>query len=50
MEIRKYAYLTVSLLMLLLLTVCGGGGGGGAEPPGTSSNWDQMVWDQDKWG
>lgn len=40
-------------LMLLLLSACSGGGdsGGGSEPqePQRSSNWDQMVWDQDSW-
>jgi len=42
-----------------LLTACGGGGGGGSGAPPTGgstpnpaegSNWDEMVWDQGKWG
>lgn len=28
----------------------GGGGGGGVLPAAGSSNWDEMVWDQDNWG
>jgi hypothetical protein len=34
------------LALLFVLPVCGGGGGGGS---GGSSDWDQMVWDQDDW-
>ena len=31
-------------------TACGGGGGGGDDgDQGGSSNWDQLVWDQDLW-
>lgn len=29
-----------------LILSCGGGGGGDGQP---SSNWDEMVWDQDNW-
>lgn len=41
------------LLAVLLLAGCsggGGGGGGGNNSPSGSSNWDEMVWDQDNWG
>ncbi len=40
---------TVLLLAFVaVLAGCGGGGGdGGAQG---SSNWDEMVWDQDNWG
>jgi hypothetical protein len=46
----------MSVLFLFILTAgwfsgCGGGGGGGAAPnPANGSTWDQMVWDQGKWG
>lgn len=35
-----------------LMTACGGGGGGGTTPPNPAegSNWDEMGWDQGKWG
>jgi hypothetical protein len=33
------------LALIFVLPVCGGGGGGS----GGSSDWDQMVWDQDDW-
>ncbi len=40
----------VILLGAVLLTGCGSGGGGGDDPAATgSSNWDEMVWDQDQW-
>ncbi|MBI3609650.1 MAG: hypothetical protein HY204_02990 [Nitrospirae bacterium] len=42
------------LLSLGLLYGCaggGGGGGGGSTPnPAEGSTWDQMGWDQGKWG
>ncbi len=28
----------------------GGGGGGSASNPAEGSTWDQMKWDQGKWG
>ena len=37
-----------ALMALMSLTACGGGGGG--QPASGTSNWDQMVWDQDNWG
>lgn len=47
--------------LLLALVLCtgllagcdgGGGGGGGTTPPNPAegSTWDQMGWDQGKWG
>lgn len=51
--------------LMTLFTACGGGGGGGnnvqnnpppvgggnpGNPPTGSSNWDQMIWDQDQCG
>ena len=45
------------LLFLILvqggLLGCGQGGGGGDSPapnPAEGSTWDQMKWDQGKWG
>ena len=52
---RKTRIALLFLLVLFGLTACGsGGGGGGAAPPATtpaagSSNWDSLIWDQDKW-
>ena len=47
----------VLLLVLCtgLLAACssGGGGGGGGAPapsPAEGSTWEEMVWDQGKWG
>lgn len=49
---KRFAIFTLGLL-IVLLSACGGGGGGAtdtnAAPPSGSSNWDEMVWDQDKW-
>lgn len=48
----------VAFLLVSLLGACGGGGGGGSgsggggsgpPPGGGSSNWDELVWDQDSW-
>jgi hypothetical protein len=49
--------LLVAIIVFALVTILGKGGGdppadgGGGDPPaeGGSSNWDQMVWDQDDW-
>jgi hypothetical protein len=40
--------LLVAITLFALVTIFGKGGG---DPPaeGGSSNWDQMVWDQDDW-
>ena len=49
---NKLLLLLLLLPLLALLGGCGGGGGGGSKvplPPSGSSNWDQMVWDQDDW-
>ena len=44
----------VSLIALGILGIIATGGGGGSSkspppPPSGSSNWDEMVWDQDNW-
>ena len=46
---NKPINLKVLLFTLILagLTACGGGGGG--APPQDTSNWGEMVWDQDNW-
>ena len=39
--------------VLLLAASCSGGGGGDeAQPPGQveSTDWDDLVWDEDVWG
>ena len=47
---RHRAIRMLGVLAVALLSACGGGGGGGTTPlPAGSSNWDQMVWDQDNW-
>lgn len=44
------------LFVLAALIGCGGGGGDSISSGtnsgtvGTGGNWDQMKWDQDKWG
>lgn len=40
------------LCSLLGLAACSGGAGGAgsSEDPGSGSNWDQMKWDEGKWG
>ena len=44
--------ISVVVLMSLLLIACGGGGGGNPPPqdPASGNNWDQMEWDNGKWG
>lgn len=45
------------IVLLLTLVACSGGGGGGdsggasdtGPAPAGSSNWDQLIWDQDNW-
>ena len=40
-------WMLIFLFFLSLAVVsCGGGSGGDTQP---SSNWDEMVWDQDNW-
>lgn len=36
-----------ALVLALLLVACGGGDN--PPSPTDSSNWDEMVWDQDQW-
>jgi hypothetical protein len=40
------------LCLLAALTACSGGAGsaGSSEDPGQGTQWDQMKWDQGKWG
>jgi hypothetical protein len=53
---RFKAILLLTLILFAgLLSGCGGGGGGGgggaaAPNPAEGSTWDQMSWDQGKWG
>jgi hypothetical protein len=45
--------LCLTTLFLLSLNACGGGGGGSQEPPPPpppSSTWDEMNWDEGRWG
>lgn len=51
-KILRYLGLVCVIALGVLSTVGSGGGGGGAggvQPPPESSNWDEMVWDQDNW-
>ena len=46
----KITYLKAILfLTVVLLGGCSNGGGGGSNNTNPSSNWDEMVWDQDNW-
>jgi len=42
-------FLVLILFVLPLLMVDCGGGGSTELPTPTSSNWDEMVWDQSDW-
>jgi len=47
MRFKNFKFFLV-FVILGFLSGCDGGGGG--SPPDTgSSNWDEMVWDQDNW-
>jgi hypothetical protein len=49
----KYMLTAVGLVLSLTLLSCGRGGGDGGSPspnPAEGSTWDQMGWDQGKWG
>jgi hypothetical protein len=51
MNNHKHIQLTILILLISLLAACGGGGDEHAPPPpAENSNWDGLVWDQDKWG
>jgi len=42
--------LVFAFALAVSLSACGGGGGGGGGGGTTgSSNWDELVWDQDNW-
>jgi hypothetical protein len=48
MVLRKLLLFLMAFGMLVtLMAACGGGGGGGGGDG--SSNWDELVWDQDDW-
>ena len=44
---RKSIVFVLAVLFGLMLSACGGGGD---DTNGTSNQWDQMSWDQGKWG
>ena len=48
-QIRKMLILSLVLLFGLTLSACGSGGGDD-DTNTTSNQWDQMSWDQGKWG
>jgi hypothetical protein len=57
MKAIPWGRILVSLILmasLYAISGCGGGGGGGgsaaAPNPAEGSTWDEMVWDQGKWG
>ncbi len=45
----------IPLIALGILSILATGGGGGSSggvttpPPAGSSNWDELIWDQDQW-
>jgi hypothetical protein len=48
---KRLLFLLMLFLCPELLSACGhGGGGGAAANPAEGSTWDQMKWDQGKWG
>ncbi len=50
---RKLYRLLLAGLLISALSGCGGGSSSATPPPGgttQSSDWDQLVWDQDNWG
>ena len=51
MRSYKIFIFILTMLLSLMLSACGGGGGtGGGEENATSNQWNQMSWDQGKWG
>ena len=47
---RFTIWLTLLGVLVFLLPACGGGSGNGDGGVPSSSNWDEMQWDQDNWG
>ena len=47
-QIRKMLMLSLVLMFGLMLSGCGGGGDDNSNA--TGNQWDQMSWDQGKWG
>lgn len=45
---KRIAVAVFAVVGLLSIAGCGGSGGDDDTPSG-SSNWDEMVWDQDSW-
>ncbi len=49
-QLRPRLALAALLLVLAALVSCGGGSSSSQSGTGNgSSNWDALVWDQDKW-
>jgi len=46
---RKIIIFALAVLFGLILNACGSGGGDD-DTNATGSQWDQMSWDQGKWG
>ena len=46
---RKMIIFALAVLFGLMLSGCGGKTGGG-DTNATGNQWDQMSWDQGKWG
>ena len=46
---RKMFIFTLAVLFGLMLSACGGGGGDD-DSNATGNQWNQMSWDQGKWG
>jgi hypothetical protein len=46
---RRLFFALCLLACACLAAGCGGGGGGDVKNDTGSSDWDQLVWDQDPW-
>ena len=47
---RKMILFVLTVLFVLMLNACGGGGGGDDDTSATNNQWDQISWNQGKWG
>lgn len=48
MNIRHYIYFLIFLSITLIFVACSSGGGSSSSID-NSSNWGELIWDQDNW-